>query len=359
MSVSMQRYIASLNALRAIASIWVVFYHFRYFSTFPWFAIPGVSRGYLGVDLFFVLSGLVISHVYLEGSQRNFGYANYLRFLGFRLARIWPVHAVFMFLMLLATLASGAVLTNQQVVDWISLTLLVRQWLLPEGYVWNTPAWSVSAEFFAYAFIFPLVVLAARRLSWHPSALVLITTGLSLFAILEIVGGTFNIVAGSGPLIRVTAGFLLGAGTYCLLRSIEPAKNWDVALWAGVLSIPLALNFQSDLLFLLAIMALIVGGYMSTGPIGKAMTSRPLFLMGEWSFGLYLAHIPVLIATSNIADHFGMARGFAFGIVSLALAISISAFLYYIIEQPARKYSRRRIDLVLGIKTTELARQKT
>jgi len=357
--MTIQRYIAPLNALRAVASIWVVFYHFRYFSSYPWFDIPGVSRGYLGVDFFFILSGLIISHVYLEKSRHAFGLNGYLRFLGYRLARIWPVHAVFMVLMLLAALATGAVLTDQQIVDWISLTFLARQWLLPDSYAWNSSAWSVSAELFAYAFIFPLVVVLARRLSWLAAASILIVAGLGLFAGMEWRAGTFNIIPFGGPLIRVTAGFSLGAGVYCLLLSMNPAKIWDVAIWIGMMSIPIALQFQSDLVFLVVILALLVGAYMSLGLLGRLLASRPFFLMGEWSFGLYLAHIPVLITTQFVADQFGIERGFLFGIGSLFISVGVAATFYYLIEQPARIYARHGITRLSQLNSRHRSEQQT
>ncbi len=57
-------YRPQLNAIRAAASIWVVVYHFRYFSDYTWFEVFSVRKGYLGVDVFFILSGLVIARLW-------------------------------------------------------------------------------------------------------------------------------------------------------------------------------------------------------------------------------------------------------------------------------------------------------
>ena len=89
----MQRFTA-LDGLRAIAAYWVLFFHLEIF-------IAGVTtksvsqifaKGYLGVDIFFVLSGFVLAHVYAERADSSD--LNYGRFLWARLARIYPLHLI-------------------------------------------------------------------------------------------------------------------------------------------------------------------------------------------------------------------------------------------------------------------------
>ena len=110
----------------------IVIYHFRHYSPYPWFEnFPVLRLGFLGVDFFFVLSGLVICHVYLDkflaGRERIF------RFLVLRISRLLPVHALMMTVLLACAIATGRVISAQEIFDWISLTFLVRQWLLPDA----------------------------------------------------------------------------------------------------------------------------------------------------------------------------------------------------------------------------------
>ena len=333
-----------INALRGFAAIWVVVYHFRYFSPYPWHSLPIIPKGYMGVDFFFVLSGLIISHVYLDRMVKANGWAEHARFLALRIARIWPLHAFIMLAMLVAALWHGTALTGRDWSDWLSLTLLVRQWLMPPNYVWNSPAWSVSAELFAYAFVFPLVIYFARQNARPQAAWRMMLVGLALLCALLVAGETLNATKGMGPLVRVTGGFFLGAGLYCWLYGKQMSNRWDIALVLGTAGFPVALWVDSDLAVLTALMALTVGAYMSTGPIARLLSARPLFLLGEWSFGLYLLHIPMFEAARFFSRQMGIERGITFCVAVLVLSVACAAMLHSLIETPARKAARVRIE---------------
>ena len=84
----MSQNLKPLTSLRILAALWVVSFHF-------WgnlgIATPAfVDKGYLGVELFFVLSGFILSHVYLEAWRG--GTFKYVEFIWARLARIYPLH---------------------------------------------------------------------------------------------------------------------------------------------------------------------------------------------------------------------------------------------------------------------------
>ena len=82
------RDIRPLTSLRFFAAMWVVAFHYwpNLSSVMP----PLVAKGYLGVELFFVLSGFILCHVYLDSvADGGFRYGS---FLWARLARIYPLH---------------------------------------------------------------------------------------------------------------------------------------------------------------------------------------------------------------------------------------------------------------------------
>ena len=100
--------IRPLTSLRFLAALWVVVY-----LMWPNLAVGGMpalaAKGYLGVELFFVLSGFILSHVYLQAfGEKRFGYKG---FLWARIARVYPLHLFTLFgvmaLGLAATAASG------------------------------------------------------------------------------------------------------------------------------------------------------------------------------------------------------------------------------------------------------------
>jgi peptidoglycan/LPS O-acetylase OafA/YrhL len=154
--------IKPLTSLRFFAAFWVVTYHY-----WPKLAVTGtpalVAKGYLGVELFFILSGFILCHVYLPSFEaQRFRYGE---FLWARLARIYPMH--------LATLVGiglmgGAALAAGFPVEHNLLSLaalpanlaLVHAWGFAPVVGWNHPSWSISAEWFAYL-AFPLFAVAA------------------------------------------------------------------------------------------------------------------------------------------------------------------------------------------------------
>ena len=84
----------SLTPLRGIAALWVVLYHYAviYFpSLHPQTYTQLLGKGYLAVDLFFILSGFVLAHVYREAFTQEVS-GNYLKFLFARIARLYPLH---------------------------------------------------------------------------------------------------------------------------------------------------------------------------------------------------------------------------------------------------------------------------
>src|SRR5579863_2047307 len=88
------KYLSNLTALRAIAAICVVFYHFQ--SIIAVFVLPEQTRlldkGYLMVDLFFIMSGFIISHVYYQSFESGLSTSNVRRFIVARFARVYPLH---------------------------------------------------------------------------------------------------------------------------------------------------------------------------------------------------------------------------------------------------------------------------
>ena len=98
--------IHSLTALRFFAAAWVVL--FSYWPKLAGADVPQiVQRGYLGVELFFTLSGFILCHVYLHGfGERRFSYGS---FLWNRLARIYPLHLATCLGLIGLALAAGLV----------------------------------------------------------------------------------------------------------------------------------------------------------------------------------------------------------------------------------------------------------
>src|ERR1700761_2103419 len=160
----------SLTPLRGIAAIWVICFHYGvvYFAFHPEQFGYLFNKGYLAVDMFFMLSGFVLSHVYWRtfASDETLQGRDYWNFISARIARLYPLHLFNLSLFLIATLAFGlheyfaaGNLPSIPLFGPRSLTALVANVFMVQGIdagdlAWNYPSWSISVEFFAY-FLFP------------------------------------------------------------------------------------------------------------------------------------------------------------------------------------------------------------
>jgi len=94
----------SLTGLRGAAALWVILFHFSFLLRthlhIP-LDLPLLREGYLGVDVFFILSGFILCHVYVS-SFKQYKVREHIHFLLIRLARIYPLHLAVMLAFVLA-----------------------------------------------------------------------------------------------------------------------------------------------------------------------------------------------------------------------------------------------------------------
>jgi peptidoglycan/LPS O-acetylase OafA/YrhL len=166
----MRRELTTLTGIRGVAAIWVVLFHF-----YPVIGallggpdrrqVPIVRDGYLGVDLFFVLSGFVLSLAYSERFRRNF-YSAVIEFFFARVGRIFPLHwtCLAIFFLLVELVPENWWGPGPFTLGALGASVaLVQNWTLPTALAWNFPTWSLSAEWAAYL-LFPLLTFAISLL---------------------------------------------------------------------------------------------------------------------------------------------------------------------------------------------------
>lgn len=158
----------SLDALRGIAALIVVLYHFTTGSPLPniTFLHTGLfDDGTLMVHLFFVLSGFVLMHVYANIFSQNIK-ENYKNFIVARIARIYPLHilTLFIFIILILYTKGNIDLFGRNSIWGIINNITLTQAVFVDYRTWNYPAWSISVEFFAYL-IFPFFAVKIRESS--------------------------------------------------------------------------------------------------------------------------------------------------------------------------------------------------
>lgn len=338
-----------LTAMRFFAAMWVVGFHF-----WPGFGLPNVvGKGYLGVDLFFVLSGFILSHVYLRSfGERRFSYP---AFLWARLARIYPVHVVTLVGMgaLVAAAALLGIEAGDKVIVLSSLPAqltLTQAWGLSPLGGWNHPAWSISAEWFAYL-TFPAFAWVAWRLRARPVlALVL---ALALVAILEI---GFEQIARqrltratiAWGALRIIPCFALGCAVNLLwsARPIGTARDALTASATALAAIIIAAQFGAPDWLPIMLFGALIFGMASLASAGSSFLKAPIWTyLGEVSFAIYMVFIPWQLVLEKGAHRvFGVAHGET--PLSLALfeffgVIPAAMMIHHLLERPAREAMRR------------------
>lgn len=364
----MARQIDALTGVRGIAALWVALLHSSEYlpteSLLPQAVRNILGHGWLGVDLFFVLSGFVIAYVH-QRDFVNLGAASVTRFLKLRLARVYPAHLVATLVLLPIVLGAswlgiyrfegeaGELFTGERLV--FSL-LLLNGWGLPDSIGWNIPSWSVSSEWFAYL-CFPLIALVYTRL---PGPRVHLGVILGTFAVtvglaLWLHGGRQYILGESWTLLRVFSEFLIGCSVYNLSRAFGSRGNTGlvfdrVALGASLAILVLtAIGGLGVLQFLIiaAFAVLVFGLSGATGPVARFYASPLLIYLGRVSYSLYLTHYTVLMVVNQLYRrlagdgvepwlHFVTFMG-----IYLAAALVAAHLLYSLVEEPARKRLRR------------------
>ena len=337
-----------ITALRFGAAIWVAVY--TYWENLAGAGSSGlVDKGYLGVELFFVLSGFILSHVYLQSAgEKRFSYRG---FLWARVARVYPLHvATLVGVGLLAAVALVAGMSvDGNVLSWVSLPanlLMVHAWGLAPVAGWNHPSWSISAEWFAYL-CFPLFAFVFWRAREKPVAAVVGTA-----AFLTVLYYGFERVAGF-PLteatirwgaLRIVPCFALGCALYLVYRKAPLKAPWTAsAVSFGLMVLSAALGLWDGITVLLA-GALILS--LASLPNERAgwLASKPAVYLGEISYSVYMVCVPWKLLAVNLAAKLTDAPDkqlqLFVWLAILALLPVVAAVSYHLVEHPARKALR-------------------
>src|SRR5436190_14363012 len=185
--------------MRGFAALWVVLFHLQSGPFSHGISLPGefIRHGFWGVDVFFVLSGFILSYVYEASFVGKIVPADYFHYLGLRLARIYPLHlvtfaAAFACYIWSVTIGHGTATTaNFGFHEAIMNLTLLHAWGTTKSLSWNDVSWSISAEWFAYVF---LLVPCVRLLRDVPRRMLYLITaaawGLVIFVYLPLTSST-------------------------------------------------------------------------------------------------------------------------------------------------------------------------
>jgi peptidoglycan/LPS O-acetylase OafA/YrhL len=356
--------IKALSGARALPPLLLVLYHYheghgyQHFRLFDVF----VAKGYLWVEFFFALSGFIL--VYVHG-DKAIDWKSHVDFLKARLTRLYPLHIATLLIMLLmiavlnALAAAGGYFSIYNApgyhpyATWPSFIgnlFLVQAWHLFPSLSWNGVSWFVSV-------IFPVFLWISRGAVWRGVAL--IAAGLATLWILVSTSGHGLDITFDFGIVRGVADFAIGVGLAMIFRTLKPmgdaAPEWQLSLvQALVLALYLYAVYDTgwshtprDYWVVPPMLLLILVMAFDRGFLARAFASRPLLLLGEWSFAIYLGQTTwlQLIRFAEARIYPGIATAPTTHIVEpIALVIICAVWgwvLYVTVEKPAGAALRR------------------
>jgi peptidoglycan/LPS O-acetylase OafA/YrhL len=345
-----RRFRPDVEGLRAVAILLVVLYH----------GGLGIFRGgYVGVDVFFVISGFVITGVLLR-ERASGGRTSLLGFYGRRSRRILPAATLVIVVTVIATyLALGALYGNPTAIDarWTAVFLANFHFsAVGSNYLTSheppSPLlnfWSLAVEeqfYLVYPAFFLVLAGMTARVSVRARLMIglLFVIGIS-FAFSVVQTASEPTAAYFSPFSRaweLALGALVAVSTQWLLR--VPKLVAAAATWIGLIAIVLsAIFFDANTSYpgwsvvvpVLGAGLVIAGGVTSPrGSCEALLGLRPFRWLGRLSYSLYLWHWPILII---VAEEAGKASlPFHDNLPWLVLALVASVLTYHLLENPVR-----------------------
>lgn len=334
--------LGALTSLRFFAAFSVLLYHVPY-------VLPAASTqqlfpagGSLGVSFFFVLSGFILAYAHRAEQPLGVG-----RFYAKRFARIYPMHLLTFVVLTVVFFHGWGNSITDRVNSGVANVTLLQAWFIGDVYHlgYNAVSWSLSVEAFFYA-MFPLLrrpKVAAAWIGGHSIVLGM----LPLHGVA--VDPSF---AYFNPLAR-TLEFCMGILTFAIVSQNnrrffmgDTATALALALAATTsltyTQLPVGLQFAWTGLGFAAVIAVfsVPGG----GMLPRILSVRPLTLLGEASFALYMIHHMLFRILQDAMG--GGLHGWPLLATATAIVLVCSIILHLAFEQPARDYilvlNRRR-----------------
>jgi len=332
-----------INGLRAVAVILVLLFHFH---------TPGFTAGFVGVDVFFVISGFLMTGIILRAVDA--GDFSLLRFYRARLARLYPA----LLTMVAATLLFGLVFIEPGALariaaDGVSALLFVSNILFwreagyfgaPADTMWLLHTWSLSVEWQFYL-VYPLVLMfAAPFFRGTRARFLLLGAGFAASLALSVAAAELvandRLVSFGFYMLPTRAWEMLAGGLVALrpdlLHGLGDRARRALEL-AGLAAIAASLALFSDTTPWPSFHALLpVAGatlVLAAASGRSALSAAPLQHLGAWSYSIYLWHWPVVAALAYFGfDH---AVDLAAGLL-LSLVLGWASLRF--VERPSRAW---------------------
>ena len=380
-------YLSNLTPLRGIAALLTVIFHADLYIAFFGGTLLNdktshfITRMYLMVDFFFVLSGFIMCHVYATHFVDAVNGSNFKRFTIARFARIYPLH-LFSLLLTVFIFFIGAkfgipespvLQVENSVYSFITNLFLLQSMNLHQWFSFTHASWSISTEWWMYM-LFPFLVGPFLRLSklgrvgifalcvagyfligYVFLPLVTVPDALSFFRTNTTPPFSLNVSYQFG-FLRCLFGFMMGMIVYLGYKD-EWGKRFLASGYTFlllILGLGLCLHFAVlDVFTVLFFPFIILSAAYGSQKLNAILASKPLQRIGDWSFSIYLIHQPFInaisvlllaLSQSNPAKQgspppkMGILTSWTICLIFIVFVLLLSYLSYRFIEVPARNW---------------------
>ncbi|MCC3216197.1 acyltransferase [Chryseobacterium sp. X308] len=330
----MKNEVKSLTGLRGVVALWVAFFHFSFFRNE--FIQNIVGKGYVAVDIFFVLSAFLLTVSY-SGKLKDLNYKGVEVFYKKRINRIYPVYiisVIFIALFLVKTSVAGFL---------INAALL--QCFFNPDYLLNVVYWSLSTEWICYL-IFPFMLWFVLQYKIR-SEILIITSLVLRFALPYLpghlyIGSEHPMEVGESPryldlpyglvsLLRTISSYFLGIGA-ALLPQFKMKKE-NLIMYIILILFVSMLFVEKGLLFIPLLSALMIK-YLYEGKsnhLKAFLETKVIYLLGNISYSLYIIHYMVKKQDFVIVNNYHLNN-----LLLISFSLLLSYFSYMVIERKVK-----------------------
>ncbi len=350
-----------LDGLRAVAVYLVVLFHA---------GVDRASGGFIGVDVFFVLSGYLVTQLLMR-DLRSLGRVRLGRFYARRMRRLFPASVVALVVtgVVYSAIASRADVSNA-VNAFKAAFLYVANWFFihrsADYFATNINSnplihfWSLAVEEQFY-FIWPLLLsalyIATRKLQRNGNRALQLAVatgaGLSLLWALRLAGENLNraYYGTDTRAYQLLAGALLALSPGVIRRFSNRREAEFVAPLAVAALLLLATSViqmtaihRGVATAVITVVLIIAIECARRGPINWILSSGPAVYLGRISYGTYLWHWPVILVATQLVPGIQPLSAFA---IAVLVGTGLASISYQVIERPVRQ--QRLLDLVPGV----------
>lgn len=328
-------YMPSVDGLRALAVASVVLIHVFPTTTYP---------GEVGVDVFFVISGFLITLILMRSIERT-QTIDLIRFYKNRMLRLYPPMLVVVGFVIVIGLLPGSSLTGALLSGGVTLAYVSNIYMTVTGNWLGdlSHTWSLAAEEQFYL-VWPAVLLLFARRGLRARRL-----GIGLVVVGALMAAAWLATGDETPFNPLTRGFGLVVG--CAAALLTQRNRWfsrrlsivGIAVMAVTLaaaSLGLVSHTVSTLLIVASVVWVILDLAHAPHSIAPWLEARPVVYVGLISYEIYLWHYPILAVLFRFTDWNELLVG-AIGIPLTALA---SVLTHHFVSRPVLRWRDRNRD---------------